>query len=1116
MEARRYLRCLGQPTLLSPVGEPIRFRTKKHLALLVYLAVEDRHVHRRDRLAELLWPKVSGPEARHSLATALSIIRPRLGPGGLESDRDNVLLCSGRLVLDLDRLLAGEILGSEFEPPLEIAGFLDGFEIPDSQEFGLWKDREQARLLPKILHAFNLLIENSRRHGDTRQIEHFANRMLALDELCEEAVRAKMEVLALAGDRLSALKLYERWALKIEEELSASPSESLASMAAQLRKRGWEGTPVTDIPTPPMDQYRGRSFVGRSVEYRTLYEAWENLRSGRRGHVMVLGDSGVGKTTLVERFTTAASLEGAIVSRVQCYDLEREIPYATVAGLLAGLLDRPEVIGTRPEALAELSRIVPQVRQRFSAIPQPRDTQGETARIELTEAFHQLLEALAESMPVVLVVDDLHLADDASLAVIHLLVRRALDPRTMLVMIARPGELALGRQSRRLREMASGLNIRELEINPLSESESVELLDHLASGLSLEPPLSVRKAFLEAAAGFPMVLELLIQDWQANGGRSLGLAFDAMTSDLGTSKQHSAAYHQFLNRVARTVTPATKSVLHLASILGPRLNDLSMYSLASLSIGQTMAGLAQLTEMRVLRDDTRGLEFVNELVRAQVYASVPSSVRKALHGAIADRLLGNEGTMANSSGLEVAWHCVRAGRQDQVTPHLVRGARQAMRQGAPHVAERALESALPAIDPDEHPEVLLLIAEALQEQGRWRESLDRLGALPECARDLRWRGVVLSALAKLNLGASLTEDTRSQIPLLTTILRESAEGRTRVTAARVVAHFASIDRDNKAAKELLLLVGEIAPSGLDEDAQGQLALTRGMLLWLAGNTPESYREVQDMVNALGRKGTANIVAVQLWTGLGTLRMHQGEYRGALAHYMVASEMAARLGNDTQLAAVRGNLAICYGRLGEYSEQLRVASSAPRPWAPEFGGFVEVQLTYCEALALIMLYRQEDALQAIAKLDNRLQGVLPLWMNQAWLLWKADLLRCLGREEEAGAIATKALHGYGFKLQSPAFAGSFARWLANSGQSRDRAKALASLQELLARSGNYDALDEVEMMCAALSLSALEPDQAKELGSTISRRLAELPTEVSNHLRRLGSLPKHLVASISSH
>ena len=1107
MEARRYLRCLGQPALFSAAGDPIRFRTKKHIALLIYLAVEDRQVHRRDRLAELFWPNVPSAEGRHSLATALSILRPRLGSDCIESGRDHVLLNRARLALDLDRLVTGDILGTETEPPLEMAGFLDGFEIPDSGEFGHWKDRQQARLLPRIMNAFRLLIESARRHGDTRQIEHLASRMLALDELCEEAVRAKMEVLALSGDRLSALKLYEGWRTKLEEELSATPSDQLVSMATQLRRRGWEGTSVNDIPNPPIDQCRGRTFIGRALEYRALYEAWEGVRNRRRCHVMVLGDSGVGKTTLVERFTLAASLEGAVVSRVQCYDLEREIPYATVAGLVVGLLDRPEVLGTPPEALAELSRIAPQVRHRFSSIPQPKDTQGDTARIELTESFHQLLEALTEDTPVILVVDDLHLADDASIAVLHLLVRRALDQRTMLVMIARPGELALGSQSRRLREIGSGLSIRELDLQPLSYFESSELLTCLTNGLAIAPSLSVRKALLDAAAGYPLVLELLLQDWQANGGQSLGLAVDAMTTELGARNGHSIAYHQFLNRIMRTVDPATRSVIHLASILGPRLNDLSMYALANLSLGQTMAGLAQLTELRVLRDDSRRLEFVNELVRAQAYSSVPSSVRKALHGAIADRLLASEGSLAHSSGLEIAWHCVRAGRQDQAIPHLTRGARQAMRHGASHVAERALESALPAIGPDKTPEVLLLLVEALQEQGRWRESLDRLSSLhTEEPGDLHWHAAVLSALARVNLGASLAEETRLQIPLLTTIVRESSDGRTRVTAARVLAHFASIDRDATAAQGLLPIVNDILPNGLDEDAKGQLGLTRGMLLWLAGDTPGSYREVQETVDTLQRNGTENIVAVQLVTGLGTLRMHQGEYEGALRHYIRAAQMAARLGNETQSAAILGNLAICHGRLGDYKQQLKVSLGAPRPWGGDFGGFVEVQLTYCESLALIMLGHQDEAFQAMDKLDRRLQGAFPLWMIQAWLLWKADLFLCAGRIAEAQAVASRAVHDFAFTLQSPAFAGPFARWLACLGRVEDsRSEALQSLQRLQLRSGSYDALDEVEVMCAALALERPAGVQAERLTSSISERLRLLPIEVTNHLRRLGSL-----------
>ena len=65
------LTVLGPPELRGPDGDPVRFRTRKHLALLIYLAVEPPVAHRRDRLAAFFWPDADLDEARHSLATAL-------------------------------------------------------------------------------------------------------------------------------------------------------------------------------------------------------------------------------------------------------------------------------------------------------------------------------------------------------------------------------------------------------------------------------------------------------------------------------------------------------------------------------------------------------------------------------------------------------------------------------------------------------------------------------------------------------------------------------------------------------------------------------------------------------------------------------------------------------------------------------------------------------------------------------------------------------------------------------------------------------------------------------------------------------------------------------------
>ena len=135
-------------------------------------------------------------------------------------------------------------------------------------------------------------------------------------------------------------------------------------------------------------------------------------------------------------------------------------------------------------------------------------------------------------------------------------------------------------------------------------------------------------------------------------------------------------------------------MLNLASILGARLNDLPMYQLVDLSVAQTMAGMARLTELRLLRDGGHALDFRNEVIRAHAYFGVPSPLRTALHGRIADVLLASEGRGESVPGLEIAWHCVRAGRPEQSTPYLLSGAQEAMENGAPFETEQALSSAM--------------------------------------------------------------------------------------------------------------------------------------------------------------------------------------------------------------------------------------------------------------------------------------------------------------------------------------------------------------------------------------------------------------------------------------
>jgi tetratricopeptide (TPR) repeat protein len=948
-----------------------------------------------------------------------------------------------------------------------------------------------------------ILIDRCRRTGESRQIEQLADRMLALDELSEEAIRAKMEARALAGDRLTALKVFEDWKAVLWQELHATPSAVVEQMALRMRRGGWERTVVSDLPATPPERGRERAFVGRAREYAQLYNTWGLLQTGKAIHSVVLGDSGVGKTTLVERFTTAAGLEGAAVARVQSYDLERNIPFATLGGLILGLIDRPGASATPPEALAELARTVPEVRRRFSSLPPPGDSQGEAARIRLTESFHRLLQVLAEEHPVVLVVDDLHLADEASLAVLHLVLRRAAGEPIMALFTARPAELCHSSQALILRESIARLGGQEVLVPPLSEEHCGELLLALLAQDEGRSSQNVRRSLIRASGGIPMVLELLVQDWRANGHKSIALALDAMTAEFVGGTNSGAAYGHLFLRLAGTLDASTRSALDLAAVLGHRLNDLSMYAVIDLSLGQTMAALGQLAEVHILREGHNGLEFANELIRAHAYSAVPSSVRRALHASVADRLHIADTGGKSTAELEIAWHTMRAGRINDAVPHLLEGARVAMRAGAPQSAERALASAASSLHGKDREQATFLLVEALQEQGRWNDSLASIRSLDgQLDSEPSRAAFALAALARGYLGSTLSGEFLELLPVLKTIVRSSPDTLTRLRAARAAAHAVSFLRDRKLSIEILELVNKIPTTELDSDARGLLGLTRALLFYQAGNLEHSFCVASTHFEELQGHGIVNSVAVQLQTGLGSLRGRQGRYEEAVAHQQRALNMAGLLGNDTLTATIAGNLSLFFGRLGRFDEQAKCAEETLKIARDEGVSFIDLQLTYSLAFAHGMCGRASKAKDAVSELETRMGSQLPRWIWQPWLLWKADALLAAGLRNEAMEAGTRAVCDYDYRLELSSFAGPFARWIAmvcttGRGQGSSGREVLRALEDHLE---DFDVIDQLEILCgSAYGNSGIEPAYSHRISETL--RL--LPKSTAAQLRILG-------------
>ncbi|HEX9282431.1 MAG TPA: BTAD domain-containing putative transcriptional regulator, partial [Gemmatimonadales bacterium] len=184
---------LGAPLLLTDAGEQVRFRTRKHFALLIRLAVESGKRLTRDYLMDLLWPDAPAHLARHSLAQALTAVKAKVGGEHLEVQRATIALAAGAVDADVRRLDACE---AQIRGP-----FLDGFEVPGALPFEQWKDEWRAKLVPRIRDCLVKQMDAGRRIGDFATVERHAQVLLELDPLSEDAVRGVMEARAWVGDR---------------------------------------------------------------------------------------------------------------------------------------------------------------------------------------------------------------------------------------------------------------------------------------------------------------------------------------------------------------------------------------------------------------------------------------------------------------------------------------------------------------------------------------------------------------------------------------------------------------------------------------------------------------------------------------------------------------------------------------------------------------------------------------------------------------------------------------------------------------------------------------------------------------------------------------------------
>src|ERR671915_586137 len=297
-----------------------------------------------------------------------------------------------------------------------------------------------------------------------------------------------------------------------EAELEDAGELELGDLVRPVRawSVGWTARRAVTVPFPASLVFEGgTAFAGREEELAGLRAAWADAVSGRRRGVLVSGEPGIGKTRLAAETAAHARAREGVVLYGRCDDglSAPAQPFAQALGAYIAACPVDELRVELGARASDLVQLLPELAARLpGCVAEPAPAEPEIQQLRTLEAAAALLEAAGATVPVLVVLDDLHWADDLSLLLLRHLLRLDASVRLLVVATYRDTEPS---RSALLGEVVTGLarrpDVARLELGPLSERDVAAILAHSGRQASLAG--RVRRA----TAGNPFFVDEMVR-----------------------------------------------------------------------------------------------------------------------------------------------------------------------------------------------------------------------------------------------------------------------------------------------------------------------------------------------------------------------------------------------------------------------------------------------------------------------------------------------------------------------------------------------------------------------------------------------------------------------------
>ncbi|HEY9624681.1 MAG TPA: BTAD domain-containing putative transcriptional regulator [Crinalium sp.] len=667
MAATLHIQLLGEFAIRYDGASVAGFTTGRSRALLAYLLLHRHAPQLRQRLAFQLWTESTDEQGRANLRKELSYLRRSL------PDSDDFLAIdvktlqwqpNASFTLDVADFEASLKTASQTADPNVARPALEkalelyrGDLLPDCDDEWILPERE--RLQRSHANALVQLITLLETQQDYRVALGYTQQLMRLDPLNETTYSLLMRLHWQSGDRANALQTYHRCMTLLREELGVDPSPATRRLYEQVLNDDGERLPQPSpirlsepIACPPRLSSPLLSLVGRDREWVAIQQ-WIARKDGDREVLLLMGEPGIGKTRLLEELQNMLQGDRYYLLWGRGFEAEMMRPYGVWIDALRSLLAHSPIPIPK-----ELGCLLPEVGW----------SEALADRSRLFDAVVQFLAGLcANNRSVAVILDDIQWIDEASCALLHYATRLLNRVPVLFACTSRSKELDDNASvSRVVQALRRERRLQTIELRPLTQQDTTELIHRMSQTQSLD-------------LCWEQVADRIFLD---SGGNPLFALEITRALSYGDTR-HSDNLELLIRDRLQRLDDTARELIPWAAALGQSFKPTLVAHVADYPMAKLLMAIEQLEQQTIIRtsaatSDEICYDFAHDIVRQVAYRQLSEPRRRLVHLQIAHKLnqlvatdqalavdiahhasLGGDRALSASASLTAAERCLK-------------------------------------------------------------------------------------------------------------------------------------------------------------------------------------------------------------------------------------------------------------------------------------------------------------------------------------------------------------------------------------------------------------------------------------------------------------------------